>query len=146
MKRIIISLAVLLWAIVAFAEDSESIMLPSDRNHLTVSIGYDASIPGNWKLNNGSSKMFKSGSGISVGADYMMLIGNNVFFEPGATFVRADKPIIGSGPVDRSRLPFLKISNLYPTVSGIRNPIFRTGGSYIFDGSSGIPSPIVILL
>ena len=35
MKRTIISLAIWLCAIVAYAEGSESVMLPSDRNHLT---------------------------------------------------------------------------------------------------------------
>ena len=86
MKRIIISLAICLWTIVAFAENSESILLPSDRNHWTVTMAYDVSIPGKWKLAGGSSKMFKPGSGVSFGADYMWLISNNVFFEPGARF------------------------------------------------------------
>lgn len=35
MKRTIISLAIWLCAFVAFAEGSESVMLPSDRNHWT---------------------------------------------------------------------------------------------------------------
>ena len=86
MKRTIISLAIWLCAIVACAEGSESVMLPSDRTHWTVTVAYDASIPGKWKLANGSFKMFKPGSGISVGADYMLLFGKNFFFEPGARF------------------------------------------------------------
>lgn len=147
MKRIIISLAVLLWAIVAFAEDSESIMLPSDRNHLTVSIGYDASIPGNWKLNNGSSKMFKSGSGISVGADYMMLIGNNVFFEPGARFFidnySYNNITIGDGtPEEPSKMydpPVRKIGFRIPLTVGYKFDIFKKGSLLLSTG----PEPII---
>lgn len=147
MKRIIISLAVLLWAIVAFAEDSESIMLPSDRNHLTVSIGYDASIPGNWKLNNGSSKMFKSGSGISVGADYMMLIGNNVFFEPGARFFidnySYNNITIGDGiPEEPSKMydpPVRKIGFRIPLTMGYKFDIVKKGSLFLSTG----PEPII---
>lgn len=147
MKRIIISLAVLLWAIVAFAEDSESDMLPSDRSHWTVSIGYDASIPGNWKLNNGSSKMFKSGSGISVGADYMMLIGNNVFLEPGARFFidnySYNNFTIGEGtPEEPSKMydpPVRKIGFRIPLTVGYKFDIFKKGSLYLSTG----PEPII---
>lgn len=56
---------------------------------------------------------------------------SNISVWSSSTLVRAEKPISGSGPVDRNKLPRLKTSNLYPAVKGIRNPIFRTGGSYV---------------
>lgn len=147
MKRIIISLAVLLWAIVAFAEDSESIMLPSDRNHLTVTVAYDASIPGNWKLANGSFKMFKPGSGISVGADYMLLFGKNFFFEPGARFYinnyTYNNITIGDGtPEEPSKMydpPVRKIGFRIPLTVGYKFDIFKKGSLLLSTG----PEPII---
>ncbi len=84
MKRIIIIILIYLSCIAVHAEGSDSDMLPSDRNHWTVTVGYDESIPGNWKEGKGSYKKFKGGSGINIGVDYMYLLGNNFFFEPGA--------------------------------------------------------------
>ena len=147
MKRIIISLAVLLWAIVAFAEDSESIMLPSDRNHLTVTVAYDASIPGNWKLANGSFKMFKPGSGISVGADYMLLFGKNFFFEPGARFYidnyTYNNITIGAGtpeePSKKYDPPVRKIGFRIPLTVGYKFDIFKKGSLLLSTG----PEPII---
>ena len=147
MKRIIISLAVLLWAIVACAEGSESVMLPSDRNHWTVTVAYDASIPGNWKLANGSFKMFKPGSGISVGADYMLLFGKNFFFEPGARFY-IDNYIynnitIGDGtPEEPSKMydpPVRKIGFRIPLTVGYKFDIFKKGSLLLSTG----PEPII---
>ena len=63
-------------------------VLPSDRNHWTITVAYDASIPGKWKLANESFNMFKPGCGISVGADYMYLISKN-FFLPAELFREA---------------------------------------------------------
>lgn len=71
MKHIILAAITTLSVIAASAQDIDGDVLPSDRNHWTVTVAYDASIPGKWKLANGSFKMFKPGSGISVGADYM---------------------------------------------------------------------------
>lgn len=65
------------------AQTIDNDVLPSDRNHWTVTVAYDASIPGKWKIAGGSVKMFKPGSGVSLGADYLMLLGKNFFFEPG---------------------------------------------------------------
>ena len=68
----------------ANAEGGYPELLPSDRNHWTVTVGYDASIPGNWKDGKVSSKRFKAGSGINIRVDYTCLIRNNFFFESGA--------------------------------------------------------------
>lgn len=86
MKHILLSAITALSVLAASAQDIDEDVLPSDRDHWTVTVTYDASIPGKWKLANGSFKMFKPGSGMSVGADYMWLFGKNFFFEPGARF------------------------------------------------------------
>ncbi len=83
MKRIILSAIITLSVIAVNAHDIDGDVLSSDRNHWTVTVAYDASIPGKWRLASGSFSMFKPGSGVSVGADYMLLIGKNFFFEPG---------------------------------------------------------------
>lgn len=93
MKRIIFSLIFSFIAFAVSAETADSDVIPSDRNHWTITASYDVSIPGKWKLDNGSVKMFKPGSGVSIGADYMMLFGNNIFFEPG---VRLFLTLIGT--------------------------------------------------
>lgn len=49
--------------------------------------------------------------------DSLYIFSSNISVWFLSTFVRADNPIIGSCPVDRNSLPFLKISNLLPTVS-----------------------------
>lgn len=147
MKRTIISLAIWLCAIVACAEGSESVMLPSDRTHWTVTVAYDASIPGNWKLANGSFKMFKPGSGISVGADYMLLFGKNFFFEPGARFFidnyRYDNITIGTGtPSEPSKTydpPVRKTGLRIPLSTGYKFDIFKRGSLFLSTG----PEPVI---
>ncbi|MDE5644675.1 MAG: hypothetical protein K2L59_00110 [Muribaculaceae bacterium] len=122
-------------------------VLPSDRNHWTVTVAYDASIPGKWKPTNGSFKMFKPGSGISVGADYMMLIGNNVFFEPGARFFidnyRYDNITIGAGtpeePLKMYDPPVRKIGFRIPLTVGYKLDIFNKGSLFLSTG----PEPII---
>lgn len=84
MKRTFFFLFASIIAFVARAQVNDDEILPSDRNHLTAVISFDVSIPGKWIAPSGSVKMFKPGSGVSVGADYMWLLGKNFFFEPGA--------------------------------------------------------------
>lgn len=147
MKRILISLAICLWTIVAFAENSESQLLPSDRNHWTITMVSDFSIPGKWKLAGGSCKMFKPGIGVSFGADYMWLISNNFFFEPGARFFidsyNYDSIIIGDGTLDEpSRVydpPVRKIGFRIPLTVGYKFDIFKTGSLFLSTG----PEPII---
>lgn len=129
------------------AQAIDNDVLPSDRNHWTVTVGYDASIPGKWKLANGSFKMFKPGSGISIGADYIMLIGNNVFFEPGARFFidnyRYDTITIGDGtPEEPSKTydpPVRKIGFRIPLTVGYKFDIFKKGSLFLSTG----PEPII---
>lgn len=83
MKHILLSAITALSVLAASAQDIDEDVLPSDRNHWTLTVAYDASIPGKWKLANGLIGMFKPGRGVSVGADYMLLFGKNFFFEPG---------------------------------------------------------------
>lgn len=47
MKRIIFSLIIACFILSANAHASDGDVLPSDRNHWTVTVAYDASIPGN---------------------------------------------------------------------------------------------------
>lgn len=54
----------------AYAQNYDGHVLASDCNHWTVTVTYDVSIPGKWKLANNSFKIFKPGGGISVGASY----------------------------------------------------------------------------
>ena len=122
-------------------------VLPSDRNHWTVTVAYDASIPGKWKIADGSVKMFKPGSGISAGADYMMHIANNFFFEPGVRFFidnyRYDNIVIGVGtPEEPSRTydpPVRKIGLRIPLTAGYKLDIFKRGSLFLSTG----PEPII---
>ena len=90
--------------------------------------------------------MFKSGSGISVGADYMMLIGNNVFFEPGARFFidnySYNNITIGDGiPEEPSKMydpPVRKIGFRIPLTVGYKFDIFKKGSLLLSTGSEPI--------
>lgn len=146
MKRIIICFLICICVITTQAEDFEEI-LPSDRNHLTATVAYDISIPGNWKLANNSFKMFKPGGGISVGAEYMLLIGKNFFFEPGARFFidnyRYDNITIGEGspsePAKTYDPPVRKIGLRVPFSAGYKLDIFKRGSLFLSTG----PEPII---
>lgn len=129
----------------AQAIDNE--VLSSDRNHWTVTVAYDASIPGKWKLADGSVNMFKAGSGVSVGADYMFLFGDNFFFEPGARLFldnyKYDMIVIGTGtPSEPSRTydpPVRKTGLRIPMTIGYKSDIFKRGSLFLSTG----PEPIL---
>lgn len=147
MKRIIIIILIYLSCIAVHAEGSYSDMLPSDRNHWTLTVAYDASIPGKWKAPNGSFKMFKRGNGISLGADYMLLLGKNLFFEPGVRFFidnfRYDNITIGAGnpeePAKTYDPPVRKIGLRIPLTGGYKFDIFKHGSLFLSTG----PEPIL---
>lgn len=146
MKHIIISAITILSVFAANAQDIDEDVLPSDRNHWTVTVTYDASIPGKWKLANGSFGMFKPGSGISVGADYMWLFGKNFFFEPGAHFFidnyRYDNITIGTGtPSEPSKTydpPVRKTGLRIPLSAGYKFDIFKRGSLFLSTGPEAI--------
>lgn len=147
MKHIIISAITILSVFAANAQDIDEDVLPSDRDHWTVTVTYDASIPGKWKLANGSFGMFKPGSGISVGADYMWLFGKNFFFEPGARFFidnyRYDNITIGTGtPSEPSKTydpPVRKIGLRILLSAGYKFDIFKRGSLFLSTG----PEPVI---
>ena len=147
MKRTIIIILAYLLGISVNAEDSYSEKLPSDRNHWTVTVGYDASIPGNWKEGKGSSKRFRAGSGINIGADYMWLLGNNFFFEPGARIFIDNysyhNVTIGAGtPSEPSKTydpPVRKTGIRIPLTAGYKLDIFKKGSLLLSTG----PEPII---
>ncbi len=147
MKHILLSAITALSVLAASAQDIDEDVLPSDRDHWTVTVTYDASIPGKWKLANGSFGMFKPGSGISVGADYMWLFGKNFFFEPGARFFidnyRYDIITIGVGtPSEPSKTydpPVRKIGLRIPLSTGYKFDIFKRGSLFLSTG----PEPVI---
>ena len=147
MKHILLSAITALSVLAASAQDIDEDVLPSDRDHWTVTIAYDASIPGKWKLANGSFKMFKPGGGISVGADYMWLFGKNFFFEPGARFFidnyRYDIITIGVGtPSEPSKTydpPVRKTGLRIPLSTGYKFDIFKRGSLFLSTG----PEPVI---
>lgn len=147
MKHILLSAITALSVLAANAQDIDEDVLPSDRDHWTVTVTYDASIPGKWKLANGAFGMFKPGSGISVGADYMWLFGKNFFFEPGARFFidnyRYDNITIGTGtPSEPSKTydpPVRKIGLRIPLSAGYKFDIFKRGSLFLSTG----PEPII---
>lgn len=147
MKHILLSAITALSVLAASAQDIDEDVLPSDRDHWTVTVTYDASIPGKWKLANGSFGMFKPGSGISVGADYMWLFGKNFFFEPGARFFidnyRYDNITIGTGtPSEPSKTydpPVRKTGLRIPLSAGYKFDIFKRGSLFLSTG----PEPII---
>ncbi len=147
MKSIIIIILIYLSCIAVHAEGSYSDMLPSDRNHWTVTVGYDESIPGNWKEGKGSYKKFKAGSGINIGVDYMYLLGNNFFFEPGARVFIDNYSFhnltIGAGtPLEPAKTydpPVRKIGLRIPLTAGYKFDIFKHGSLFLSTG----PEPII---
>ena len=147
MKHILLFAITALSVLAANAQDIDEDVLPSDRDHWTVTVTYDASIPGKWKLANGSFKMFKPGSGISVGADYMWLFGKNFFFEPGVRFFidnyRYDNITIGAGtPSEPSKTydpPVRKTGLRIPLSAGYKFDIFKRGSLFLSTG----PEPII---
>ena len=147
MKHILLSAITALSVLAASAQDIDEDVLPSDRDHWTVTVTYDASIPGKWKLANGSFGMFKPGSGISVGADYMWLFGKNFFFEPGARFFidnyRYDNITIGTGtPSEPSKTydpPVRKTGLRIPLSAGYKFDIFKRGSLFLSTG----PEPVI---
>ncbi len=147
MKRIILLLIIACSIFPVNAQALDGDILPSDRNHWTVTIAYDKSIPGKWKLANGSFKMFKSGSGVSFGADYMMLIGNNFFFEPGVRLFidnySYDNVTIGAGtPLEPSKTydpPVRKIGLRMPLTAGYKFDVLKRGSFFLSAG----PEPIM---
>lgn len=146
MKRIFFSLLIGLIALAGYAQNSEEDVLPSDRNHMTVSVSYDVSIPGKWKTAAGSVKMFKPGGGVSVGLDYMWIFDNNVFFEPGARLFfdsyKYDNVTIGTGsPTEAPRTydPSVWKSGLHlPLTAGYKFDVFQRGSLFFSTG----PEPI----
>lgn len=147
MKHILLFAITALSVLAANAQDIDEDVLPSDRDHWTVTVTYDASIPGKWKLANGSFKMFKPGSGMSVGADYMWLFGKNFFFEPGVRFFidnyRYDNITIGAGtPSEPSKTydpPVRKTGLRIPLSAGYKFDIFKRGSLFLSTG----PEPII---
>lgn len=147
MKHILLFAITALSVLATNAQDIDKDVLPSDRNHWTVTVTYDASIPGKWKLANGAFGMFKPGSGISVGADYMWLFVKNFFFEPGARFFidnyRYDNITIGAGtPSEPSKTydpPVRKIGLRIPLSAGYKFDIFKRGSLFLSTG----PEPII---
>lgn len=147
MKHILLFAITALSVLAANAQVIDEDVLPSDRDHWTVTVTYDASIPGKWKLANGSFSMFKPGSGISVGADYMWLFVKNFFFEPGARFFidnyRYDNITIGAGtPSEPSKTydpPVRKIGLRIPLSAGYKFDIFKRGSLFLSTG----PEPII---
>lgn len=147
MKRILFFFIISLITLAGRAQSySDEELLPVDRNHWTVTVAYDVSLPGDWKAADNSIKMFKSGSGVSVGADYMMLFGRNFFFEPGARLYfdtyRYDDIIVSSDPSAEQKKydPAVKKTGLrIPLTVGYKFDIFKNGSLLISTG----PEPVI---
>lgn len=147
MKRTLIFLVSSILVFVANAQVDDNEILPSDRNHLTVALSYDVSIPGKWNTVSGSAKMFKPGGGVSVGADYMWLIGKNFFFEPGARIFfdsyKYDDIVVnaGSGSYEGAETidpPLRKTGIRIPLTVGYKFDIFKQGSLFLSTGSEPI--------
>jgi len=148
MKRTFFFLFASIIAFVARAQVNDDEILPSDRNHLTAVVSFDVSIPGKWIAPSGSVKMFKPGSGVSVGADYMWLLGKNFFFEPGArlffdTYKYNDIVInAGSGNYEGATTfdpPVRKTGLRIPLTAGYKFDVFKSGSLFLSTG----PEPIL---
>lgn len=125
-----------------FAQSDDSDILAADRNHWTVTASYDASLPGKWKVGDSSIKMFKPGSGVSVGADYLLLLGKGFFFEPGARLYfdsyRYDNITVGAGSAYEPAMtydpPVRKIGLRIPLTVGYKFDIFKRGSLFLSTG------------
>lgn len=146
MNRLLSTLILGLSVLTAGAQTVDDEVLPSDRNHWTATVAYDASIPGRWNTPTGSATMFKPGNGVSIGADYMLLLGRNFFIEPGARFYidnyRYDNITIGAGtPEEPSKTydpPVRKTGIRIPLTVGYKLDIFTRGSLFLATG----PEPV----
>lgn len=138
MKRIIIVFLVSLFvsAEKAVADDSE--ILPSDRNHWTATVSYDVTIPGKW---NDEVSMFKFGGGVSLGADYTLLLKRQFLFEPGIrlyydSFRYDDIFIMGDNTHESATIapPVRKTGLRIPLLVGYKLDIYDNGSLYLSTG------------
>ncbi len=117
-------------------------ILPADRNHWTATVAYDISIPGKWSFQDGSFKMFNNGSGVSFGADYLMLLRGNLFFEPGARIYidnyRYNSLTIGAGTPDNPMItfdpPVRKTGMRIPLTVGYKFDVLKSGSVFFSTG------------
>lgn len=90
MKRIltaIIASAALAAATIPASAQSEVLNNPENRAFWGIRASADLSLPGNYKNSTGVSfKMFRPGTGFSIGAIYNMPLVANLYFEPGVNF------------------------------------------------------------
>lgn len=138
MKRILIILLASLFVTVGKAEISVSDILPSDRNHWTATVSYDVTIPGKW---NDEVSMFKFGGGVSLGADYTLLLKNQFLFEPGLrlyynTFRYDNIFIMGDDSHESMTLapPVRKTGMRIPLLVGYKLDIYDNGSLYLSTG------------
>lgn len=142
MNRVVIFLMLSVYAFATYAQDYDEEVLPSDRNHWTVTVAYDESIPGDWKLAGGSFKMFKPGGGVSLGVDYMLFFNNKLFFEPGVRFFidnyRYDNITIGAGTPEEPSItcdpPVMKTGMRLPLTLGYKFDVFKRGSLFLATG------------
>lgn len=130
-------------ALTCKADSYDGETLPADRNHWTVSISYDLSIPGKWKAGGHSIDMFKPGSGVSLGADYLMLFGRNFFFEPGLRLFydtyKVDDLVVDGSTGKSIDPPVKKTGMRIPLTVGYKFDIFKSGSLLLSTG----PEPVI---
>lgn len=141
MKRIIaMTLLASAASICAFAQD-EVFNSSDNRPYFGVRIGWDYTVPSTIHFDSGTStKLFKSGSGVSVGAIYNIPIVANFYFEPGAslfydTYRYDDLTITDESGIEVERNPRIEKFGLrVPLRFGYRFNLFENGGVSLFTG------------
>lgn len=139
MKKILVSiLAALAFAGTLSAQEHDEDVLPSDRAHWTIRAALDVTIPGDWHIDGNSIKMFDPGTGVSIGASYMLPLTGKFYIEPGAHFYydsyRYCNLVVDDGNYSESNPSVRKSGLRIPVMAGLRFDIFRTGSLGLFTG------------
>lgn len=96
-----------------------------------IRVAIDANIPGKWRGNGRSIKMYKPGAGIVVGGVYNVYMGRNLYFEPGLsafydTYSYDDLTVLGNDGVVDSDPSVYKLGVRVPLTVGY---VFSIGGN-----------------
>lgn len=142
MRKLLLSIAAAASIVPAASAQNAILNNPDNHGYFGARVGWDYSAPTSWHFDNDVSvKMYKPGSGITLGAFYNLPIVANLYFEPGLTFYYDnysydDLTIIANPSGDES------IHNPKITKTGFRIPLYfgyhfdiwENGGISLFTG------------
>lgn len=139
MKKTIILSILLILSAGAIKAQSPILDNPDNRPYWGIRVAWDYSLPGKWNFDNGNSaKIYKPGSGFTLGAVYNLPVVANLYFEPGVTFYyntySYDDLILSEGDYEETDPKIEKFGFRVPLNFGYRFDFFENGGFSVFTG------------